>query len=173
MQTNETSKNTRAEKLFIELPKTRKRIIGKNVNYYNNVIRFIYDVVIDVPINKRQLPLYKGKRRLPKILSEKELDVFFYACDNYMYKTIFIMIYGSGLRISEATNLRVEDVDSENMRLFVRNGKNERERYTVFINLKIKLNNYFQIILYKNLKSLVIITNRLYKIVLDELKKKC
>ena len=103
----------------------------KSVNYYNNVIRFIYDVVIDAPINKRQLPLYKGKRRLPKILSEKELDVFFNACDNYMYKTIFMMIYGSGLRISEATNLRVEDIDSENMRLFVRNGKGERERYTV------------------------------------------
>ena len=103
----------------------------KSVNYYNNVIRFIYDVVIDAPINKRQLPLYKGKRRLPKILSEKELDVFFNACDNYMYKTIFMMIYGSGLRISETTNLRVEDIDSENMRLFVRNGKGERERYTV------------------------------------------
>ena len=82
----------------------------KSVNYYNNVIRFIYDVVIDAPINKRQLPLYKGKRRLPKILSEKELDVFFNACDNYMYKTIFMMIYGSGLRVSEAVNLRIEKI---------------------------------------------------------------
>lgn len=103
----------------------------KSVNYYNNVIRFIYDVVIDEPINKRQLPLYKGKRRLPKILSEEELNVFFNACENYMYKTIFMMIYGSGLRISEATNIRIEDIDSKKMRLFVRNGKGERERYTV------------------------------------------
>ena len=103
----------------------------KSVNYYNNVIRFIYDVVIDVPINKRQLPLYKGKRRLPKILREEELNVFFNACENYKYKTIFMMIYGSGLRISEATNIRVQDIDSKNMRIFVRNGKGERERYTV------------------------------------------
>ena len=103
----------------------------KSVNYYNNVIRFIYDVVIDVPINKRQLPLYKGKRRLPKILSNEELNVFFNACENYKYKTIFMMIYGSGLRISEATNIRVADIDSKNMRIFVRNGKGERERYTV------------------------------------------
>ena len=103
----------------------------KSANYYNHVIRFIYDVVIDVPINKRQLPLYKIKRRLPKILSEEELNVFFNACENYMYKTIFMMIYGSGLRISEATNIRIEDIDSKKMRLFVRNGKGERERYTV------------------------------------------
>ena len=103
----------------------------KSANYYNHVIRFIYDVVIDVPINKRQLPLYKIKRRLPKILSEEELNVFFNVCENYMYKTIFMMIYGSGLRISEATNIRIEDIDSKKMRLFVRNGKGERERYTV------------------------------------------
>ena len=37
-----------------------------SANYYNHVIRFIYDVVIDVPINNRQLPVYKIKRRLPK-----------------------------------------------------------------------------------------------------------
>ena len=111
--------------------KEQKGLTEKSVNYYNNVIRFIYDVVIDYPINKRQLPLYRGKRRLPKILREEELKVFFNACENYKYKTIFMMIYGSGLRISEAVNIRVEDIDSENMRLFVRNGKGERERYTV------------------------------------------
>lgn len=61
----------------------------------------------------------KEKRRLPKILSDEELNVFFNACENYEYKTIFMLIYGSGLRISEATNLRIEDVDSKEMRLFV------------------------------------------------------
>ena len=102
-----------------------------SANYYNNVIRFIYDVVLDYPINKRQLPMYKRKRRLPKILSDEELNVFFDACENYMYKTIFMMIYGSGLRISEATNIRIEDIDSKNMRIFVREEKGNKERYTM------------------------------------------
>ena len=83
--------------------------------------------------------MYKRKRRLPKILSDEELNVFFDACENYMYRTIFMMIYGSGLRISEATNLRVEDIDSENMRLFVRNGKGERQRYTVLPKAKLEM----------------------------------
>ena len=103
-----------------------KQIGERSVNYYNSVIRFIHDVVLDYPINHKQLPMYKKKRKLPKILSEEELNVFFDACDNYMYKTIFMMIYGSGLRISEATNIRIEDIDSKNMRLFVRNGKGEK-----------------------------------------------
>lgn len=48
-----------------------------------------------------------------------------------MYKTIFMLIYGSGLRISEVVNLRVEDIDSRKMRIFVREGKGKKERYTV------------------------------------------
>ena len=117
-----------------------ERKVGERcVNYYNSVIRFIYDVVLDYPINHKQLPMYKKKRKLPKILSEEELNVFFNACEDYMYKTIFMMIYGSGLRISEATNIRVEDIDSRNMRLFVRNGKGERQRYTVLPKASLKM----------------------------------
>lgn len=124
-----TTKELR-EFLMIYLRK-KKRVGERSCNYYNSVIRFIYDVVLDKPINQKQIPMYKKKRKLPKILSEDELNIFFDACDNYMYKTIFMMIYGSGLRISEAVNIRVEDIDSKNMRMFVRNGKGERERYTV------------------------------------------
>lgn len=111
--------------------KKEKGLNERSVNYHNSVIRFIYDVVLDKPINQKQIPMYKKKRKLPKILSEEELNVFFNACENYMYKTIFMLIYGSGLRISEAINIRIEDIDSEKMRLFVRNGKGERERFTV------------------------------------------
>ena len=95
-----------------------RKVSERSVNYYNSVIRFIYDVVLDKPINQKQIPMYKKKRRLPKILSDKELDVFFNACDNYMYKTIFMMIYGSGLRVSEAVNLRIEDIVNVNMRMY-------------------------------------------------------
>ena len=123
-----------------------KKIGERSVNYYNSVIRFIYDVVLDIPINQKQIPMYKKKRKLPKILRDDELSIFFDACDNYMYKTIFMMIYGSGLRISEATNLRIKDIDSKNMRLFVRNGKGERERYTVLPKASLEmLRKYYKI----------------------------
>ena len=123
-----------------------KKVGERSVNYYNSVIRFIYDVVLDYPINQKQLPMYKKKRMLPKILSEEELNVFFNACDNYMYKTIFMMIYGSGLRISEATNIRIEDIDSKNMRILVREGKESKYRYTLLsqTNLDI-LREYFKV----------------------------
>ena len=52
-------------------------------------------------------------------------------CDNFKFKTIFMLVYGSGLRIGEVANLRVEDIDSKNMRIFVRAGKGNKERYTI------------------------------------------
>ena len=65
---------------------------------------------------------------MKNVLTKEELSTFFNACENYMYKTIFMMIYGSGLRISEAVNLRVEDIDSRKMRIFVREGKGKKEK---------------------------------------------
>ena len=100
-------------KFLLKHLKGKRKLGPRSINYYNSIIRFIYDVVLDKPINQKQIPMLKGKRRLPKILSEKEHNVFFNACENYEYKTIFMLIYGSRLRISEATNLRIKDVDSK------------------------------------------------------------
>ena len=40
-------------------------------------------------------------------------------------------IYGSGLRLSEAANLRIKDIDSKNMRILVRQGKGNKDRYAL------------------------------------------
>jgi len=46
-------------------------------------------------------------------------------------KAILMTIYGAGLRLSEVTHLRVQDIDSENMRIFVYQGKGGKDRYTI------------------------------------------
>ena len=65
------------------------------------------------------------------MLNKEELSTFFNCVDNYKFKTIFMLAYGSGLRIGEIANLRVEDIDSKKMRIFVREGKGNKERYTM------------------------------------------
>ena len=111
--------------------KEEKRLSDRTVNYYNSVIRFMIEVTMDKIINKKQLPMRKDKKKVYKVLTKEELGTFFNACDNFKFKTIFMLIYGSGLRIGEVVNLRVEDIDSKNMRLFVRDGKGNKERYTL------------------------------------------
>lgn len=122
-----------------------RKLSERSVNYYNSVIRFMYEVTMDKIINKKQLPMYRKRRKMKDVLTKEELSAFFNACDNYMYKTIFMLIYGSGLRISEAVNLKVEDIDSKKMRIFVRAGKGGKDRYTVLPQTSLEmLRKYYQ-----------------------------
>lgn len=111
--------------------KNERKLGDRSINYYNSVIRFIYEVTLDKVLNKKQLPMRKRKKTVYKVLIKKELSTFFNCVDNFKYKTIFMLAYGSGLRIGEIVNLRVEDIDSKNMIIFVREGKGNKERYTI------------------------------------------
>ena len=103
--------------------KNERKLSDRSINYYNSVIRFIYEVTLDKVINKKQLPMRKQKKTVYKVLTKEELGAFFNCVDNYKYITIFMLAYGSGLRIGEITNLQVEDIDGKTMRVFVREGK--------------------------------------------------
>ena len=111
--------------------KEERKLGDRSINYYNSVIRFIYEVTLDKVLNKKQLPMRKKKKTVYKVLTNEELSTFFNCVDDFKFKTIFMLAYGSGLRIGEIANLRVEDIDSKNMRIFIREGKGNKERYTI------------------------------------------
>ena len=116
---------------LLDYLKNERRLSDRSINYYNSVIRFIYEVTLDKVLNKKQIPMRKNKKSVYKVLTKEELSAFFSCVDNYKFKTIFMLAYGSGLRIGEIANLRVEDIDSKKMRIFVREGKGNKERYTI------------------------------------------
>ncbi|MBR3002153.1 MAG: hypothetical protein IKF38_01075 [Clostridia bacterium] len=60
---------------------------------------------MDKVLNKRQLPMRKEKKTVFKVLTKEELSTFFNCVDNFKFKTIFMLVYGSGLRIGEVVNL--------------------------------------------------------------------
>ena len=108
-----------------------RKLADRTVNYYNSIIRFVYEVTLDKVLNKKQIPMRKRKKTVYKVLTKEELSTFFNCVDDFKFKTIFMLAYGSGLRIGEIANLRVEDIDSKNMRIFIREGKGNKERYTI------------------------------------------
>jgi len=42
-----------------------------------------------------------------------------------------MVIYSVGLRANEAANLKISDIDSKNMKIFVNKGKGNKDRYTI------------------------------------------
>ena len=116
---------------LLEYLKDERKLSDRSINYYNSVIRFVYEVTLEKVLNKKQLPMRKQKKKVYKVLTQEELGAFFNVIDNFKYRTIFMLVYGAGLRIGEIANLRVQDIDSKNMRIFVREGKGNKERYTI------------------------------------------
>ena len=65
------------------------------------------------------------------VLAQSEIKDLFNAVINLKHRTILITIYAAGLRVSEAANLKVTDIDSRNMQIRVVQGKGQKDRYTM------------------------------------------
>jgi site-specific recombinase XerD len=110
---------------------TEKKISQTSVNTYNSGLRFLYGVTLDTVLNYKKLPRLKQIRSLPKLFTKDEVQEIINNAASLTHKALLMLAYGSGLRLSEITNLKVSDIDSKQMRLFIRKGKGGRDRYAL------------------------------------------
>lgn len=101
------------------------------VNIYNSALRFIFGAVLGRNLNYQLIPRRRQYREFPALMSKNELTRFFSSMDNLRDRAMFETAYGAGLRLSEIAHLRVQDIDSEQMRIFVHHGKGGKDRYTL------------------------------------------
>ena len=118
---------------------TEKGNTPASTNVCNSALRYLYAETLDITLNIRKLPRIKTNRRIPEIPSKEELGYIFYITENIKHKAIFMTIYGSGLRISEAINLKVTDIDSKQNRIFIRSGKGDKDRFTLLPQKTLKI----------------------------------
>ncbi len=67
-------------------------------------------------------------RKLPVILSKDEVKKIIDSIANIKHKMLISLIYASGLRIGEALNLKLTDIDAENMFIHIKQGKGRKDR---------------------------------------------
>ena len=94
-------------------------------------LRFFYKVTLGKPWIIEHIPYPKQEKKLPVVLSPGELATFFQAVPNLKHRIVLRTMYASGVRISEALALRVDDIDSRRMLIRVEQGKGRRDRYTI------------------------------------------
>jgi site-specific recombinase XerD len=122
-----------ARSYLIHLMREGKLSTG-SINLHNSAIRFFFAVTLNKTLNYLQLPRFKKHRTLPEILSKEEVQKLIGECHNLKHKAFFLLAYGGGLRVSEIASLRVQDIDSKSMRVFVHGGKGGKDRYTILSN---------------------------------------
>jgi integrase/recombinase XerD len=91
-------------------------------------LRFLYAITLDRPEMVPDLPYPREKRRHPVVLSAEEVVRLLNAMANLKHRTVAMVLYGVGLRISEALALEVRDIDSDRGVITVRHGKGDRDR---------------------------------------------
>ena len=73
----------------------------------------------------------KKPQKIPQVLTEEEVIRLLRAVDNLKHRCILMLIYSAGLRLRELTKLSLYDIQPEQHRIFVRDGKGKKDRCTI------------------------------------------
>ncbi len=74
----------------------------------------------------KDIPRPKKERKLPVTLSHGEVLRIAQTIQNPKHRLMIELMYAAGRRVSEVVELRVQDVNTEELTLFVRGGKGEK-----------------------------------------------
>lgn len=75
------------------------------------------------------LPRPRKERSLPAVLSVQEVERLINAGKTYKHQVFMTLLYGTGLRLSEALNLEITHIDGERRQLRIVKGKGAKDRY--------------------------------------------
>lgn len=100
-------------------------------NQIVNAIKLFFKIVKDSKIEIDKIHRPKREKTLPNVLSKEEVLKIIDATENLKHKTLLALIYSAGLRISEAINMKLKDIDSIRMLIHVKNAKGKKDRYTL------------------------------------------
>lgn len=110
-----------------------------------NALKFYFEQVLHKENYCIDIPRPKSKSKLPKVLSQKEIQKIFDVTTNTKHKLMLQLCYGMGLRVSEVVKLKITDIDSKRMQVLIENAKGKSDRY---VNLPesvlLLLRNYYK-----------------------------
>lgn len=109
------------------------------VNYINSTLKFFYVVTLEGAWSDLRVPRLRYDKKLPNYLTKEEVRLLLEATTYLKHKAILSTIYSAGLRVSEVINLRISDIMSAEMKIRIRNGKRNKERYTLLSQKNLEL----------------------------------
>ena len=124
---------------YLEYCIKTKKLCRGTVNYINSTLKFFYVVTLEGSWSDLRVPRLRYDKKLPKYLAKEEVKLLLESTTYLKHKAILSTIYSAGLRVSEAINLRISDIMSKEMKIRVRNGKRNKERYTLLSQKNLEL----------------------------------
>jgi integrase/recombinase XerD len=107
-------------------------ISNKSESYINqsiNAIKFFFKYVLNRKVKHNLVIRPKKQKKLPNVIDRDILKQKINSIENIKHRAILSLIYGCGLRISEAVNLKISDIDSSRMSVKIVQSKGKKDRY--------------------------------------------
>ena len=98
-----------------------------SVSLAMSAIRFLQDEMLGKGIFAK-IKLPKLEKKLPTVLSKEEIRKLLDAALNTKHKLLIAFLYSSGLRVSEAVSMKIDDLDLNEKMGIVRAGKGKKDR---------------------------------------------
>jgi len=108
-----------------------KKSCQSTINQHYSALKFLYQTTLGREWDPLKIPRSRRVKKLPVVLSKEEINEIFDKVQNLKHRAILMTIYSGGLRLSEAINLKVSDIDSQRMMIRVDQGKGKKDRYTL------------------------------------------
>jgi site-specific recombinase XerD len=80
----------------------------------------------DIHLSKIERP--RTEKKLPRVIDGEFIKQQLSKIENLKHKAILTLTYSVGLRVSELTNLKIEDIDSKRMLIHIKNAKGRKDR---------------------------------------------
>jgi len=122
------------------LEKHSKNQSPQTINLALNSIKFFYREILK-DTNKINIKSSKRPKKLPIVLSHKEIIKIIQNTTNPKYRLMISIGYGCGLRVSEVVKLKVADLDINELTIHIKNSKGKKDRISI---LPEKLQNDLQ-----------------------------
>jgi integrase/recombinase XerD len=94
-----------------------------------NGLQFFYKHVLQIQWTWVDIVKPPQIKTLPDILTQAEISLIINSTRGSRYQTYIFMAYSMGLRLGEALNLKVADIDSARHLVHIRNGKGRKDRF--------------------------------------------
>ncbi len=109
----------------------RRALSASTINQSVNAIKLYYKVMAGTQIRLNEVSRPKTPKILPKVHSQEDMQKLLSSIENLKHKAIILLMYSSGIRISELIRMEKSDINFERRLVFVQKSKGYKERYTV------------------------------------------
>lgn len=158
---NDISKITRDNIIDFIFHLQSKNKAPKTINLYKEAIKFFIKEVLKMNLDF-DIKLSHEAKKLPIVLSNQDIIKIIEVTNNLKHKLLLSLSYASGLRVSEIVNLKVGDINLDELTIHIKWAKWNKDRITVF-SQKLK-NDLWKNILYKEKNDYLIESERWWKL---------